>query len=44
MHYGMFMLQYMLKYAKVSNTVKPVLMTTFLKQPPVLNNHFVVLP
>ena len=31
-------------YAKVSNTVKPVLMTTFLKQPPILNNHFVVLP
>ena len=25
-------------------TVKPVLMTTFLKQPPVLNDHAVVLP
>ena len=25
-------------------TVKPVLMTTFLKQPPVLNDHVVVLP
>ena len=29
---------------KISNTVKPVLTTTFLKQPPVLNDHVVVLP
>ena len=26
------------------NTVKPVLTTTFLKRPPVLNDHVVVLP
>ena len=25
-------------------TVKPVLMTTFLKQPPALNDHVLVLP
>ena len=33
-----------MKTDKITNTVRPDLMTTFLKQPPVLNDHAVILP